>query len=444
MRIRLSDHFTYRKLLRFTLPSIAMMIFTSIYGVVDGYFVSNFAGKEPFAAVNLIMPFIMVVSTVGFMFGTGGTALVSKTFGEGDPERANRYFSLFVYSSFLLGIVFSILGIVFLRPIAALLGATGTLLDNCVIYGRIVIAAMPFFILQLLFQSFFVAAEKPNLGFWVIVAGGVANMIGDAVLVTLLPQEHKLAGAAIATVLGQIVGGGVPLVYFFRKNSSILRLGKTRFDGKALWKATTNGVSELVSSAAMSIVGMVMNVQLLKYAGEDGVAAYGVMMYVNMIFAAIFIGYSIGTAPVIGFHFGAKNGGELKNLLKKSLFLLLIGGILMVAAAELLAKPLALLFVGYDAKLMELTESGFRIFGISFFFIGFAIFGSGFFTALNDGVTSAIISFLRTLVFELGAILLLPLLFGINGLWFSVVVAELMATLLSFIFMAVKRKRFGY
>ena len=444
MSIRLSDHFTYRKLLRFTLPSIAMMIFTSIYGVVDGYFVSNFAGKEPFAAVNLIMPFIMVVSTVGFMFGTGGTALVSKTFGEGDPERANRYFSLFVYASFLLGIVFAILGIVFLRPIAAFLGATGTLLDNCVVYGRIVIAAMPFFVLQLLFQSFFVAAEKPQLGFWVIVAGGVTNMIGDAVLVTLLPQELKIVGAAIATALGQIVGGGVPLIYFFRKNSSILRLGKTRFDGKALIKATTNGVSELVNSASMSIVGMVMNVQLLKYAGEDGVAAYGVMMYVNMIFAAIFIGYSIGTAPVFGFHYGAKNGGELKNLLRKSLLLLLIGGVLMVAAAEALTRPLALLFVGYDEGLMQLTESGFRIFGLSFFFIGFAIFGSGFFTALNDGVTSAIISFLRTLVFELGAILILPLFFGVNGLWFSVVVAELMATVLSFIFMAVKRKKFGY
>ena len=444
MSIRLSDHFTYRKLLRFTLPSIAMMIFTSIYGVVDGYFVSNFAGKEPFAAVNLIMPFIMVVSTVGFMFGTGGTALVSKTFGEGDPERANRYFSLFVYASFLLGIVFAILGIVFLRPIAAFLGATGTLLDNCVVYGRIVIAAMPFFVLQLLFQSFFVAAEKPQLGFWVIVAGGVTNMIGDAVLVTLLPQELKIVGAAIATALGQVVGGGVPLIYFFRKNSSILRLGKTRFDGKALIKATTNGVSELVNNASMSIVGMVMNVQLLKYAGEDGVAAYGVMMYVNMIFAAIFIGYSIGTAPVFGFHYGAKNGGELKNLLRKSLLLLLIGGVLMVAAAEALTRPLALLFVGYDEGLMQLTESGFRIFGLSFFFIGFAIFGSGFFTALNDGVTSAIISFLRTLVFELGAILILPLFFGVNGLWFSVVVAELMATVLSFIFMAVKRKKFGY
>ena len=444
MSIRLSDHFTYRKLLRFTLPSIAMMIFTSIYGVVDGYFVSNFAGKEPFAAVNLIMPFIMVVATVGFMFGTGGTALVSKTFGEGDPERANRYFSLFVYASFLLGIVFAILGIVFLRPIAAFLGATGTLLDNCVVYGRIVIAAMPFFVLQLLFQSFFVAAEKPQLGFWVIVAGGVTNMIGDAVLVTLLPQELKIVGAAIATALGQVVGGGVPLIYFFRKNSSILRLGKTRFDGKALIKATTNGVSELVNSASMSIVGMVMNVQLLKYAGEDGVAAYGVMMYVNMIFAAIFIGYSIGTAPVFGFHYGAKNGGELKNLLRKSLLLLLIGGVLMVAAAEALTRPLALLFVGYDEGLMQLTESGFRIFGLSFFFIGFAIFGSGFFTALNDGVTSAIISFLRTLVFELGAILILPLFFGVNGLWFSVVVAELLATVLSFIFMAVKRKKFGY
>jgi len=444
MSIRLSDHFTYRKLLRFTLPSIAMMIFTSIYGVVDGYFVSNFAGKEPFAAVNLIMPFVMIVSTVGFMFGTGGTALVSKTFGEGDPERANRYFSLFVYASCILGVLFSILGIVFLRPISMLLGATGTLLENCVIYGRIVIGAMPFFILQLLFQSFFVAAEKPNLGFWVIVAGGVTNMIGDAVLVPLLPQELKLSGAAIATALGQLVGGGVPLIYFFRKNGSILRLGKTRFDGKALFKATTNGVSELVNSAAMSIVGMVMNVQLLKYAGENGVAAYGVMMYVSMIFSGVFIGYSIGTAPVFGFHLGAQNRAELHNLLKKSLIMLLAGGILMTGAAEALARPLALLFVGYDAELMRLTESGFRIFGLSFFFMGFAIFGSGFFTALNDGVTSAIISFLRTLVFELAAILLLPLAFGVTGLWFSIVVAELMAASLSFLFMLLKRKRFGY
>ena len=444
MSIKLSDHFTYRRLLRFTLPSIAMMIFTSIYGVVDGYFVSNFAGKTPFSAVNLIMPFVMVVSTVGFMLGTGGTALVSKTFGEQDPERANRLFSMLVYVAFVLGIVFSVLGIVFLRPIAAFLGATGELLDCCVLYGRIVIAAMPFFILQVMFQSFFITAEKPQLGFFVTVAGGVTNMIGDFLLVTLLPQEHKLAGAAIATAMSQVVGGGVPLIYFFSKNKSILRLGKTRFDGRALFKACTNGVSELVSSASMSIVGMLFNRQLLKYAGEDGVAAYGVMMYVSMMFMAVFIGYSIGTAPIVGYHFGAQNRDELKNLLRKSLILLQAGGVLMAAAAEALAVPLSKLFVGYDEGLMQLTVSGFRIFGLMFLFMGVAMFGSGFFTALNDGVTSAIISFLRTMLFEAGTVLLLPLIFGLNGIWYAIVVAEAMAYVLTLLFLFAKRKRYGY
>jgi putative MATE family efflux protein len=442
--IRLSDHFTYGRLLRFTLPSIAMMIFTSIYGVVDGYFVSNFAGKTPFSAVNLIMPFIMIVSTVGFMLGTGGTALVSKTFGEQDPDRANSLFSLFVYVAFVLGILFSVLGIVFLRPIAAFLGATGELLDCCVLYGRIVISAMPFFILQVMFQSFFITAEKPQLGFIVTVAGGVTNMIGDVLLVTLLPQEHKLAGAAIATALSQVVGGGVPLIYFFGKNKSILRLGKTRFEGRAILKACTNGMSELVNSASMSIVGMLFNRQLLKYAGEDGVAAYGVMMYVSMMFMAVFIGYSIGTAPVIGYHYGAQNRGELKNLLKKSITMLLLCSVLMAAAAEALAVPLSKLFVGYDEGLMNLTISGFRIFALMFLFMGISMFGSGFFTALNDGVTSAIISFLRTMVFEAGTILILPLLFGVNGIWFATVVAEAMAFLLTFIFLLAKRKKYGY
>ncbi|MBQ6076866.1 MAG: MATE family efflux transporter [Clostridia bacterium] len=444
MSIRLSDHFTYGRLLRFTLPSIAMMIFTSIYGVVDGYFVSNFAGKTPFSAVNLIMPFIMIVSTVGFMLGTGGTALVSKTFGEQDPDRANSLFSLFVYVAFVLGILFSVLGIVFLRPIAAFLGATGELLDCCVLYGRIVVSAMPFFILQVMFQSFFITAEKPQLGFIVTVAGGVTNMIGDVLLVTLLPQEHKLAGAAIATALSQVVGGGVPLIYFFGKNKSILRLGKTRFEGCAILKACTNGMSELVNSASMSIVGMLFNRQLLKYAGEDGVAAYGVMMYVSMMFMAVFIGYSIGTAPVIGYHYGAQNRGELKNLLKKSITMLLLCSVLMAAAAEALAVPLSKLFVGYDEGLMKLTISGFRIFALMFLFMGISMFGSGFFTALNDGVTSAIISFLRTMVFEAGTILILPLLFGVNGIWFATVVAEAMAFLLTFIFLLAKRKKYGY
>ncbi len=444
MPIQLSDHFTYRKLIRFTLPSIAMMIFTSIYGVVDGFFVSNFAGKTPFAAVNLIMPFLMIVATVGFMFGTGGTAIVAKTFGEGDREKANRYFSLFVYVAFVLGVVFAVLGIVFLRPISIALGAEGELLENCIVYGRIILIALPFYVLQLLFQSFFPTAEKPQLGLAVTVSSGVTNMILDAVLVILLPQEYKLAGAAIATAMSQVVGGVVPLFYFFRPNSSILRLGKTRFDGKAVLKACTNGSSEFMSNVSMSVVGMLFNRQLLAFAGQNGVAAYGVMMYVSMIFAAAFIGYSIGTAPVIGYHDGAQNHTELQGLLRKSLRMIGGFGICMTLAAEGLAVPLSHMFVGYDSELMQLTVSGFRIFALSFLFMGFAVFGSGFFTALNDGLTSALISFLRTLVFEVAAVLILPMIWGITGVWISIVVAELMACVLVVVFLVAKRKKYHY
>ena len=444
MRIQLSDHFTYGKLIRFTMPSIAMMIFTSIYGVVDGFFVSNFAGKTPFSAVNLIMPFLMIVATVGFMFGTGGTALVAKIFGEGDKEKANKYFSLFVYVSFALGVIFAILGIVFIRPISALLGAEGELLENCVVYARIILAALPFYVLQLLFQSFFPAAEKPQLGLAVTVSAGVTNMVLDAVLVILLPQEYKLAGAAIATAMSQFVGGVIPFFYFFRKNNSILRLGKTSFDGKAILKACANGSSEFMSNVSMSIVGMLYNIQLLKYAGENGVAAYGVMMYVSMIFSAAFIGYSIGVAPVISYHNGAQNYKESNGLFRQSLIMIGVFGVGMVAAAELLALPLSNIFVGYDAELMNLTVSGFKIFALSFIFMGFAIFSSAFFTALNDGLTSALISFLRSLVFQIAAVLLLPLIWEIDGVWISIVVAEVMAAAISAVFLVVKRKKYHY
>lgn len=444
MRIQLSDHFTYGKLIRFTLPSIAMMIFTSIHGVVDGFFVSNFAGKTPFSAINIIWPFLMIMATVGFMFGTGGTAIVAKTFGEGNKEKANEYFSLFIYVAFALGVIFAIFGIVFIRPIAVLLGAEGELLENCVVYARIILTTLPFYVLQLLFQSFFPAAEKPQLGLAVTVSAGVTNMVLDAVLVTLLPQEYKLAGAAIATAMSQFVGGVIPLIYFFRKNSSILRLGKTTFDGKAILKACTNGSSEFMSNVSMSVVGMLYNIQLLKYAGENGVAAYGVMMYVSMIFSAAFIGYSIGTAPVISYHNGAQNYKESKGLFRKSLIMIGVFGIAMVAAAELSAIPLAKIFVGYDAELMALTVSGFRIFALSFIFMGFAIFSSGFFTALNDGLTSALISFLRTLVFQIAAVLLLPMIWGIDGVWISIVVAEVMAVVISAVFLVLRQKDYHY
>ena len=443
-KIQLSDHFSYRRLIKFTLPSIGMMVFTSIYSVVDGFFVSNYAGKTPFAAINLIYPFLMIFSTIGFMFGTGGSAIVSKSFGEGKAEKGNEYFSLFVYITAGLGVLFGALGIIFIRPIAILLGAEGEMLSNAIVYARIILVALPFNVLQFLFQSFCVVAERPNLGLKSTVFSGCTNMVLDAVLVMLLPQQYKLAGAAVATAMSQVVGGTVPLVFFMRDNGTVLRLRGCKFYGKVVLKACTNGSSEFMSNISMSLVGMLYNIQLLKYAGEDGVAAYGVMMYVSMIFSAAFIGYSIGTAPIVGYHDGAKNYPELHSLLKKSLIMIGSFGAVMVLSAELLARPLAKIFVNYDAELLEMTVSGFRIFALSFIFMGYAIYGSGFFTALNDGVTSAVISFMRTLLFQVAAVLILPQIWGLDGVWISIDVAEFMAVVLSGIFLIVKQKKYHY
>lgn len=442
MTIQLSDHFTYKKLLRFTFPSIIMMIFTSIYGVVDGVFVSNFVGKTPFAAVNFIMPFLMILGAVGFMFGTGGSALIAKTMGENKLKKANELFSLFVYVSFVLGIVIAGFSFFLIRPIAQLMGAKGILLDQCVLYGRIVILAVPGFILQMEFQSFFITAEKPNLGLYVTIISGVANMILDALFMAVF--HWGLAGAAAATALSQTLGEVIPLLYFSRKNTSLLRLCKTRFDGKALWKACINGSSELMSNISMSLVSMLYNIQLIKYAGENGVAAYGVLMYVNMIFLAIFIGYSIGTAPVISYHYGAQNHSELKSLLKKSFRILILASLSMLALSELLARPLSQIFVSYDADLLDLTVRGFGIYSFSFLFAGINIFASSFFTALNNGLISALISFLRTLVFQVASVLLLPLILGIDGIWISIVVAELIACGVSLAFIMKKRAVYHY
>jgi len=444
MKIQLSDHFTYKKLMRFTLPSIAMMIFTSIYGIVDGFFISNFAGKTAFAAINLIFPVLMILSTVGFMFGTGGTAIVSKTFGEGDSDKANRYFSLFVYVTLALGVLFAMLGIIFIKPISAALGASGQLFTDCMVYGIVNLAALPFYVLQLMFQSFFVTAEKPKLGLAVTVISGVTNMVLDALLVILLPQEHKLLGAGIATAASQVVGGVLPLIYFGRKNDSILRLGKTKFDGRAIAKAGINGSSEFMSNVSMNLVGILYNLQLMKYAGENGIAAYGVMLYISWIFASAFMGYSVGAAPVVGYNFGAKNSAELKGLLQKSLIITGIAGALMIIIGEVFALPMSRVFVGYDTELTALTVSGFRIYALSFLFMGYAIFASGFFTALSDGLTSALISFLRTLVFQVAAILLLPIWWGIGGIWASIIVAEFMAALLGIMFIIIKKKKYKY
>ena len=442
MKIGLSSHFTYRRLLKFTLPSMAMMVFTSIYGVVDGFFVSNFVGKTPFAAVNFIMPFLMILGTLGFMFGAGGSALVSKTMGEGDSKKANEIFSMLVYVSIIIGIIISVLGIIFIRPIASLLGAEGVMLENCVVYGRIILAALPMFILQMEFQSFFITAERPNLGLAVTVASGITNMVLDALLVGALPLG--LVGAATATGISQLVGAVIPLIYFASNQRSLLHLTRFRANGAALIKTCTNGSSELMSNVSMSLVGMLYNIQLLKYAGEDGIAAYGVLMYVNMIFIAMFIGYSIGVSPVVGYNFGAVNHKELRGIRRKSFVIISVISVCMLGAAFVLASPLSKLFVNYDQALLELTVRGFYIFSFSFLFAGFAIFSSCFFTALNDGLTSAIISFLRTLVFQIAAVMLMPLALGIDGIWLSVVVAEFMAVVVGAAFLIGKRKKYNY
>ena len=440
--IQLSDHFTCGRLIRFTLPSITMMIFTAVYGVVDGFFVSNYAGKMPFAAVNLIIPVLLGLGCVGFMFGTGGGALIAKTMGQGDRERANDIFSMIVYVSAAIGVVLAGLGFLILRPAAVLMGAEGELLEQTLIYGRINLIALPFYVLQYEFQCLFATAEKPRLGLYITVAAGVTNMALDALFVAVF--SWGAAGAAAATALSQFIGGSLPLVYFARPNSSLLRLGKCRMDLRALLKTCSNGSSEFMSNVSMSLVSMLYNVQLMKYAGEDGVSAYGVLMYVNMIFQAIYIGYSVGTAPIVSFHYGAGNRGELRGLLRRSGGLLAVCAVCMLAAGQVLAAPLSRLYVGCDPGLFRMTSHAFTIFSFSFLFSGFAIYGSSFFTALNDGLTSAIIAFLRALVFQVGAVLLFPLLWRLDGIWMSIVAAEVMAVVATGIFLLAKRKRYGY
>lgn len=443
MTIQLSEHFTYKKLIRYVLPSIFMMIFTSLYSIIDGFFVSNFVGKSAFAAINLMMPIIMGVSTIGFMLGTGGSAIVSKTLGEGDKGKANKYFSMIVYIAIFLGIVFSIIGFFVSKPIAIRLGAEGSLLENSVIYAQLLFIFIPLYMLQVMFQSFFVVAEKPHYSLRITLAAGFANIILDYVFIGLF--NWGIASAAFATGIGYCIGASVPLIYFSRKhNSSPLRFCKTKFYAKIFAKTCFNGSSEMVSNLSMSIVATLYNLQLMKYAGENGVAAYGVLMYAGFIFVAIYIGYSIGSGPIVSYHFGAKNTDELKNMRKKGLFLMACGGIFFVTIGQIFARPLVSIFTSYDAELMEITIHGARISLFSFLFAGINIWGSGFFTSLNNGLISALISFLRTLVFQVSTILLLPIFFGLNGIWYSMVAADILACLVTVIFLLNFRKKYDY
>lgn len=441
--IQLSDHFTFGRLLRFCLPSIGMMVFTSIYGVVDGFFVSNFVGKTAFASINLVMPFLMILGGVGFMIGTGGSALVAKHLGEKNEALARRVFSMMIYLTIILGVIVSVLGFIFADKVAVLLGAEADMVESCVLYARTCLVFNTMFMLQNVFQSFLVTAERPKLGLIVIVAAGLTNMGLDALFIAVFQWE--VVGAAAATGISQTVGGLLPLLFFLKKdNGSVLRLVRTRLELRPILKACANGSSELMTNISSSVVSMLYNFQLLELAGQNGVSAYGVLMYVQFIFAAVFIGYSIGTAPITGYNFGAQNHAELKNILKKSVSTMLITGAVMVGLAQALAAPLAHIFVGYDAELFEMTKHAFQLFSFAFLLSGFNIWCSSFFTALNNGAVSAAVSFLRTLVFQLAAVLILPEVWGLDGVWLSVVFAEVCAFVISVIFLLAKRKKYQY
>lgn len=442
MRIQLSDHFTYGRLLRFVYPSIIMMVFISIYGIVDGLFISNFVGETPFASVNFIMPFIMFLGGMGFMIGTGGTALASKLMGEGKKEKANRCFSMMAIVALILGISLAIIGNIFIRKISYFLGATDDMIDICVLYGRIIIGFTPAYIMQSIFHSFSIAAEKPKLGLIATIAAGVTNMALDALFIVVF--KWGVAGAAIATGLSQCIGALIPFIYFMHPNSSLYRLVKAKIEWPLVLKACTNGSSELMSNISNSIVGMLYNFQLLRLAGEDGVAAYAVLMYVQFIFIAIYIGYAIGCAPITGYHYGAQNHSELKNILKKSTILMGSLGVVLTATAIALSETFAKIFIGYNAELCELTVHAFRLFSFAFILSGFNIFASSFFTALNNGAVSAAISFLRTLLFQSGSVLILPLIFDVDGVWLAVTVAEVFACIISVIFLFAMRKKYKY
>lgn len=442
MNIRLSDHFSYSKLIRFTLPTIAMMIFTSIYGVVDGVFVSNCVGSDAFAALNLIMPVIMILGSTGFMIGTGGSAIVSKTLGEKKLEKANEYFSMLIYLCIVSGVILSAIGIIFIKPIAGLLGATGDIANNCIIYGRTVFFMMTGLFLQNAFQSFLVVAEKPKLGLAVTLLAGFTNMFLDFLFVYVL--HLGVFGAAVATGISQFVGAIIPVIYFASGKNNILHLKKCRFNKDIIIKTCINGSSEMVTNMSMSLVNMLYNMQLMKYIGTNGIVAYGIIMYVGFIFSGTYIGYSLGSAPVISYHYGAGNKKELKSLFKHSIILLVISSVIMTLLAEVLAKYLAGIFVSYDKQLLELTTTAIRIYSVSYLISELNIFASSFFTALNNGFVSAAISFLRMFLFQIIMILLLPVIIGINGIWIAVTAAEALALMVSVIFVIINRKKYGY
>ena len=437
-----SQHLTYRKIIRYTIPPVIMMIFTSLYSVVDGLFLSNFAGKEPFAAVSFIMPYLMMFNATGFMFGTGGSALIAKRLGEKKPKEANEIFTTLIVFSVFTGIFFAVLGSMFLKPVILMQGAEGELLYNSLKYGQIYLLGVPACIIQFEFEALYSTSGKSKMGLYSTVISGLTNIALDALFLGVF--SWGIVGAAVATVISQYIGGIIPITYYGRKNKSLLRLVRCKLRFKEMIKVCTNGSSEMVNNISISIVSLLYNVQLLKYAGDDGIAAYGIMMYINFLFTAVFWGYVSGMSPAISFNYGAKNHKELHSLLKKSLVILTLTSIFMFLSSITLAAPITKIFVNYDNHLLDITIRGFYMFSFLFLFSGLAIFSSSFFTSLNNGLVSAIISFSRVFLFQIPSVIILPHIWGLDGIWISVVVAEILTVLMGGIFGIAYRKKYKY
>lgn len=420
-----------------------MIICSSIYGVVDGFFVSNFVGTTAFAAINLTMPILMALATIGFMIGAGGSALVSKTMGEGKSDLANQYFTTLITIAAIIGTAISIVVFIFMPELVTLLKAEGALFDDSVLYSRILLCFAPFFILQFAFQNFLIAAEKPNICLIVNIVAGITNGILDFLFIMVF--DWGLTGAALATGVGEVLGAVIPIIFFLRKNNkSLLHLTKIKIEIRPILKAFTNGFSEMITQLSISIVSILYNFQLIKFAGESGIAAFGIIMYVNIIFISLFLGFSIGSAPIISYHYGAENHAEIKNLFRKSLIILSVIGVFIFIASLIFAKPLVMIFASNNQELLNMTVHAFRIYSISYLYMGINAWCSGFFTALNNGLISAVLSFLRTLVFQLLVIQTLPMIIGIDGIWFAIVIAEGLALIVSIITLYLNKNKYHY
>lgn len=444
MKIELSGHYSYSRILKTCIPSVLMILTTSVYSIVDGLFVSNFAGTTSFAALNIIWPAIATVAAFGLMFGTGGSALVAMVIGQDDRDRANGIFTMLIRAMLILGAVCGTLLFIFMRPVSIWLGADEAMLPDCIRYGRILVCAMPAFMSQMAFNSFFMTAEKPQLGTLLTVICGITNIAFDALFIVVF--GWGLTGAAIATVLGMAVGGIYPLYYFSSKkrNTTKLKFVKADTDWHCIVRCCSNGLSEYVGNIALNIVSMCYNLQLMKLIGQDGVAVYGILMYIGYVYASVYIGYNIAVSPIVSFNYGAQNHDELKSLLRKSIVILLVAGTILTGLSEILSSPMAGIFVGYDPGLKALTARAIRIYMISFMICGLNMFVSAWFTALNNGIVSACAAFARTLVFEMGAIFILPLLLGLDGVWLAVDVADMLALVLAVILLSTFRKRYNY